>query len=193
MITIHIAAIISLCVIIMSAFGVLEITAKRTQISAFELAFAGIIMLVLSNFSIFIIPELKINAAALCLPLYFMVVSVSKNENDKVGGITFLILFSLLTGIVGSAAHDQYRTLAVGVCCSVSGVVFRKTPAFALMIAALLPVSSSVFGAMTEFIRYSYASCDLSSNALLDTQAISCLLSGAVLSMVINKSKVIKA
>ncbi len=192
MINIQSATIISVCIIIMAVFGGLQDSAKSMGMTVFELCFATVIMLVLYGFTLSPVPELNVSAAAFCLPAYFMIISVSKSESEKAGGFAFIILWGTVMGILYGMLQNEYKPAVLGAVAAISGITFKKSSAFALMTAALLPLVAVSFAALFDLLLTSYASCDLASRQIMDAQSFACLFTGAVLTF-LNKSKVINA
>ncbi len=188
----QISTIAAVCVIISACFGVLDGAAGKLGLSVFEMCFAAISYLALSAFSVYIVPELSLNAAVLFLPMYFAILSSSNREKNNRGGFSAVVLFSVISAIAQRSAVS-YFPLVLSICYCVLSVLFRKNTAFTLMTAALLPIAVQSFISVFDYMTYSYTAFDLSEARLLDTQITGVIFTTVIMTVFASDSKVIKA
>lgn len=190
MIFIQSATIIFVCVFVLGLFGTAEKAMKSLQISAFELCFASLLFLALYGFEIRLMPELSFNASLVALPSYFMLLSMRNKESHQ-GGLSALILFGTIAGLLGNAVPSEFFAVTIGAIAAFCGLLFARQPVFALMIASIVPIVGVVFASLFDLIVTGYADCDLTSYLLLDAQAFACLFTNLIL--LPQERKVIKA
>lgn len=182
----------SVCIIILSCFGVLDTAAKKAGLTVFSLFFAAVLYLMLSMFSIFKATQINVNAAVVLLPMYFAALSASKHEKNNRAGASVLVIFAVVLAIVKRSA-DFYFPVALSVCYFFIYIIFNKNTAFVLFLAAVLPIMTEVCMAVFDYMAYSYAMINLADISLMNTQVLGVIFTGVIMTLLKSEPKVIKA